>query len=100
MKLFNHINLAQKTRIKIIMQVEHMTPIVKLNLKLSCWSSLCDYNYAYILVKGTTTVAGQGVNTVAIAVDRNDKNAIFKNYAPFSNCISEINSRQIDNVDV
>ena len=63
-------------------------------------SSLCDYSYAYILVKGTTTVVGQGVNAVAIVVDRNDKKAVFKNYAPFTNCISEINSRQIDNVDV
>ena len=58
-------------------------------------SSLCDYSDAYILVKGTITVnntAAQG----AVANNTNKK-AIFKNCAPFTNCISEINNTQIDN---
>ena len=29
--------------------------------------------------------------------DRNDKQAIFKNCAPFTHCISEINNTQVDN---
>ena len=46
--------------------------------------SLCDYSDAYILVKGTITINGaEGVT--------------FKNCAPFTNCISEINNTQVDN---
>ena len=58
-------------------------------------SSLCDYSDAYILVKGTTTVnntAAQGA-----AANNTNKKVIFKNCAPFTNCISEINNTQIDN---
>ena len=58
-------------------------------------SSLCDYSDAYILVKGTISVN----NTTAAdaAVNNNNKKVIFKNCAPFTNCISEINNTQIDN---
>ena len=58
-------------------------------------SSLCDYSDAYILVKGTITVN----NTAAQGADANNTNkkVIFKNCAPFTNCISEINNTQIDN---
>ena len=58
-------------------------------------SSLCDYSDAYILAKGNITVD----NTTAACADANnaDKKAIFKNCAPFTNCISEINNTQIDN---
>ena len=57
--------------------------------------SLCDYSYAYILVKGTisvnnTAAAGDAVNNI-------NKKVIFKNCAPFTNCISEINNTQIGN---
>ena len=55
-------------------------------------SSLCDYSDAYILVKGTIS----GTNTDAAANNTNKK-VIFKNCAPFTNCISEINNTQIDN---
>ena len=58
-------------------------------------SSLCDYSDAYILVKGTISVnntAAQGA-----AANNTNKKAIFKNCAPFTNCISEINNTQIDN---
>ena len=58
-------------------------------------SSLCDYSDAYILVKGTITVN----NTVAqgAAANNTNKKVAFKNCAPFTNCISEINNTQIDN---
>ena len=58
-------------------------------------SSLCDYSDAYILVKGTISVN----NTAAAGavVNSNDKKVIFKNCAPFTNCISEINNTQVDN---
>ena len=58
-------------------------------------SSLCDYSDAYILAKGTITVnntAAQGA-----AANNTNKKVIFKNCAPFTNCISEINNTQIDN---
>ena len=58
-------------------------------------SSLCDYSDAYILVKGTISVnntAGAGA-----AANNTNKKVIFKNCAPFTNCISEINNTQIYN---
>ena len=58
-------------------------------------SSLCDYSDAYILVKGTISVnntAAQGA-----AANNTNKKVIFKNCAPFTNCINEINNMQIDN---
>ena len=53
-------------------------------------SDLCDYSDAYIVIKGTITVA-----------DSNDRNyrkeLAFKNNAPFISCISKINNTFIDN---
>ena len=60
-------------------------------------SSLCDYNDAYILVKGTITIAGKGADAAARHADERDKGVAFKNCAPFINCISEINNTQVDN---
>ena len=58
-------------------------------------SSFYDYSDAYILVKGTISVN----NTTAqgAAANNTNKKVIFKNWAPFTNCISEINNTQIDN---
>ena len=58
-------------------------------------SSLCDYSDAYILVKGTISVN----NTAAdgAAANNDNRKVIFKNCAPFTNCISEINNTQVDN---
>ena len=53
-------------------------------------SILCDCSDAYILVKGTITVPNTG--TAAAANNRNKK-VTFKNCAPFTDCISEINSK-------
>ena len=60
-------------------------------------TSLCDYNDAYILVKGTITIAGEGADAAARHADERDKGVVFKNCAPFINCISEINNTQLDN---
>ena len=57
-------------------------------------SILCDYSDSYILVKGTITVNNTGT---AAAPNNRNKKLIFKNYAPFTNCISKINNTQIDN---
>ena len=60
-------------------------------------SSLCDYSNAYILVKGKTTITGAGDDEADRHADERDKGVAFKNCAPFTNCISEINNTQIDN---
>ena len=59
-------------------------------------SSLCDYSDAYILVKGTISVNNTAAAGTA-AANNDDKKVIFKNCAPFTNCISEINNTQIGN---
>ena len=58
-------------------------------------SSLCDYSDAYILVNGTITIAGAGNDDAARRLVEVNKGVIFRNCAPFANCISEINNTQI-----
>ena len=53
-------------------------------------SNLCDYADAYILVKGTITITGAGNDDAAKRLDERNKGVIFKNCAPFTDCISEI----------
>ena len=60
-------------------------------------SSLCEYSNAYILVKGIITLIGQGADAAEIQADRNNKQVIFKNSAPFTDCITEINNSEVDN---
>ena len=60
-------------------------------------SSLCDYSDAYILIKENITVVGAGADDAAIATDRNNKQAIFKNCALFTVCITERNNTQVGN---
>ena len=60
-------------------------------------SSLCDYSDAYILVKGNITVNNNA--GVGAAANNIGKKVIFKNCAPFTNCISKINNTQIDNAE-
>ena len=49
-----------------------------------------------ILIKGNISVNNTGT---AIAPTNKNKNVIFKNCAPFTNCISKINNTQIDNAE-
>ena len=60
-------------------------------------SNLCAYSGAYILVKGTVTITGAGADAADRQADERDKEVVFKNCAPFTNCISEINNTQVDN---
>ena len=55
-------------------------------------SDLCDFNDAYIVVKGETTVTNPN------HVKRN-KAVAFKNNAPFINSISKINGVKTDNAE-
>ena len=60
------------------------------------WSSFYEYSDAYILVKGNITVN----NTAnAGAANNTNKKVIFKNCAPYTNCISKINNTQIDDAE-
>ena len=66
---------------------------VKLKTSMLKSSSLCDYSDAYVLATGTITVP----NTGTAANENNRKNMIIKNYAPFTEYISEIDNTQICN---
>ena len=55
-------------------------------------SDLCDYSVACTVVKGTITI-------VRPNVAKRNKKVIFKNNAPFINCISKINGIKIDNAE-
>ena len=57
-------------------------------------SNLCDYSDAHILVKGIITVSN--TPDAAAAVNNTNKKALFKNCAPFTNYITEINNTQVD----
>ena len=60
-------------------------------------SSLCDYDDAYILVKGNISV--NNTAAAAPAANNTNKKVIFKICAPFTNCISKISNTQIDNAE-
>ena len=90
-------NLRTKNWIEIIDESRGTYPVTKqIKLKTSMLSSsLCNYSDTYILVKGNISVN----NTVAADADANntDKKVIFKNCAPFTDCITKINNTQVDN---
>ena len=60
-------------------------------------SSLCDYSDAYILVSETIKITGAGEDDAARRLENRNIGVIFRNYAPFTDCISEINNNQTDN---
>ena len=53
-----------------------------------------DYSDAYILVKRTITVTNAAAE--GVAVNNTNKKVIFKNYAPFTDCITEVDNTQVD----
>ena len=57
-------------------------------------SNLSDYRDAYIHVKGTETIS----DTSEQGADPNNRNkkVMFKNCAPFTSCINQINNTQVD----
>ena len=54
---------------------------------------------SYILVKGNISVNNAAVAVAGATANNTNKKVIFKNYTPFTNCISKINNTQIDNTD-
>ena len=85
-KYLVEVNDESKGVYNVNSQIKFKTAVLK--------SSLCHYSNAYILVKGTITVN----NTAAAKADANNTNkkVLFKNCAPFTNCISKVNNIQID----
>ena len=94
-------NQPSKFRIKNWVEINDESRVtynagVQTKFKTAMWkSSLCDYGDAYTLVKWNITVD----NTAAAGADVNNTNkkVIYKNYAPFTDCIREINTTDIDN---
>ena len=60
-------------------------------------SNLCDYADSHILVKGTIAITGAEDDAVASRADERNKGVTFKNWAPFTKCISRMNNTDIDN---
>ena len=59
-------------------------------------SDLCDFNEAYIVVKGDITLTKAANRDF---IDVKNMFLAFKNNAPFTNCISKINNVLIDNAE-
>ena len=57
-------------------------------------SRLCEYSYAYILVKGIITIVGTGAGNVQL--NQEDIQVAFKDCSPFINSIFNIHKTQVD----
>ena len=99
MDQINHLNLEQNIWIEIN---NHVRGVYSHNKQIRFQTSmlrscLWDYSDAYILVKGNISVNNAAAD--GAAANNTDKKVIFKNGAPFTNCISNINNIQIDNTE-
>ena len=59
-------------------------------------SNFCDYSDPYILFKGTIPINGLRADDTSKLADDRNKGAIFKNWTPITDCISEYDNTQID----
>ena len=93
----NHLNLEQKNWVELNDESRGTYSVNRqINFKTSMLrSSLCDYSDAYILVKGNISVNKTAADDAA--TNNINKKVIFKNFAPFTDCISKINNTQVDN---
>ena len=60
--------------------------------------NLCDYSDAYLFLEGTLTVSNTA--HAGAAVNDTNKKVTFKNFAAFTDCITEINNTSVDNNQV
>ena len=96
--LNNTPNQSTKFRTKICVEINdesygvYNTDIQIKDKNLMLRPSLGDYSDAYILVSGATTVAQE-----ASGGGNDNIEVVFKNCAPLTDCISEINNAPIDN---
>ena len=86
-KIWVEINDDSRGIYNVHRQIKFKTTMLK--------SSIFDYSDAYILVKGTVTF--DNTSAAGVAANNTNKKVIFKNCAPFTDCISGINNTQIDN---
>ena len=77
---WNIANDNSKVNYRVGNKITYNTEVLK--------SNLCNYNDAYILVRGDVTVTAAGVTQVA-----------FKNCAPFTKCIRTIDGTTIDDAE-
>ena len=77
--------MINQKKITILKEIRIKTPMLR--------SDLCDFSDAYIVVKGDITVEGNNNG------NKSNKNLVFKNNAPFINCITKINGIKIDNAE-
>ena len=70
-------------------QINHLNLEPKIGLK----------NYYFLIFHYYIVTLKLVYNTAAAGADKNNtnKNVIFKNYAPFTDCMREINNTQVDN---
>ena len=96
---------------------KHYNPNKEIRIKtLMLRSNLCDFSNAYIVVKGSITVAKKTFTAGDIKEPNNtpdnvtatdnannsafgEKKLVFKNSAPFINCISKITVVKVDNAE-
>ena len=64
---------------------------------LTIRSNLCNYSGECIHFSGNITIIVTGAVDVAKQAGVRNKGIIFKNFVPFTDCISEISNTQIDN---
>ena len=77
----------------MIIHIEGITLILKLNLKLQS-----DHSDVYVLLSRSITVTGAVADDVAEWLDEKNKGVICKDCAASTDCISKINNTQIENV--
>ena len=81
----------------MIIHTERIAPIVKIKFKTSMLrSSISHYSDAYIIRNGTIASTGEGADDTVKKVDVRYKGLIFKNSAPFTKRLSEINNTKVD----
>ena len=78
----------------MIKHAEHITEILKTTMLKS---SICGYSFVYILMKGNITITEEGADTAAKQADERNERVTFKNFASFTDSISELNHNQEDN---
>ena len=77
---WNNVNDNSKSNYDATNEITNNTQVLK--------SNLCDYNNAYILVRGNITVVAAPATQIA-----------FKNCAPFTKCITKIDETTIDGAE-
>ena len=60
-------------------------------------ASLRDYSDTYVIVSGTITITGGENNDAGRRLGERNKEVIFKNCAPFTDYMSEINNTEVNN---